>query len=149
MDEVIPQLYRSTYDSYDSILNETLASAYPETKERMIGLMKGRELRYFIGDGGGGRMRNGRRYGICSWIYFYFYLNFNHYFFQCTISLSHTATGIRVDGTGASTAWDDVADMIDDNLRHSLGSSFWYSRGMIQTYPRQFEQFYNENCRAK
>lgn len=83
-DEVIPQLYRSDYKSYASIMSETWNSISSQTKTLFI------------------------------------------------------ASGIRVDGSGASTPEDDVNKMIDLSKTYSVGNSIWYCRGILETYPKSF-----------
>ena len=52
-------------------------------------------------------------------------------------------SGIRIDGTGASTNWTDVRNMtLYANNNYSIGVCMWYCHGLIDTYFQQFENFW-------
>ena len=54
-----------------------------------------------------------------------------------------TAAGIRVDGSGESTPWVEVEAMLDYCSSYNMGSSVWYARGIIETYPTYFKEKWN------
>lgn len=98
-DEIVPQLYRSTYTSFASLLNETLDNIYPEVRSRRD---------------------------------------------EATDAFVATlAIGLRLDGTGAPTAWDELKLMLDDVENKScLSPSLWYSQGAIELYPTQIQAYW-------
>lgn len=54
-----------------------------------------------------------------------------------------TAAGIRVDGSGDSTAWSEVNEMLDYSTSNNIGAAVWYARGIIETYPNNFQEKWN------
>jgi len=48
------------------------------------------------------------------------------------------ASGLRLDGSGSPTTWDQLSKMIDYTTDNNVGSTVWYARGIIETYPSQF-----------
>jgi uncharacterized lipoprotein YddW (UPF0748 family) len=87
-DEVIPQLYYSSYSSFQSEFTNTVSKLSSSTKSKWV------------------------------------------------------ATGIRVDGTGASTPWADVNNMIYLCNANSMGASVWYAKGIVETYPTNFQNIW-------
>ena len=52
-------------------------------------------------------------------------------------------SGIRCDGSGSSTSWNDLSAMIDYSVNDkSVGVCIWYSNGILNTYPTQFHQLW-------
>jgi len=48
------------------------------------------------------------------------------------------ASGVRIDGTGAPTPYDDVNKMIQLSKSFDVGTSIWYSHGILEIYPTEF-----------
>merc|ERR1712194_239776 len=57
--------------------------------------------------------------------------------------------GIRIDGTGSSTAWLEAEQMLDTTAAEGLGAIIWYANGMMNTYPTEFEQKWGEQSAAR
>lgn len=54
------------------------------------------------------------------------------------------ASGIRVDGSGAPTPWDDVQQSIEYAARKDNGACIWYAHGILELYPTQFQALWTE-----
>ena len=89
--EVVPQLYRTSFKDFKSILDTQLKEISSETQAKM------------------------------------------------------TLVGLRVDGSGASTPWDDVEKMIQYANMNGIDSSIWYANGILTTYPMQFEKLWGSD----
>lgn len=53
-----------------------------------------------------------------------------------------TASGVRVDGSGESTPWGDVNAMISYCNANGMGAAVWYAKGIIETYPSNFQNIW-------
>mmetsp|Transcript_49142 Transcript_49142/g.63093 ORF Transcript_49142/g.63093 Transcript_49142/m.63093 type:complete len:320 (+) Transcript_49142:91-1050(+) len=53
------------------------------------------------------------------------------------------ASGIRVDGTGASTEWNEVNNMIEYCNTYNQGAIVWYTKGILETYPAEFQNIWD------
>lgn len=84
-DEVIPQIYRTTFASFKSEFDHMVLAVGDSTQSKWVG------------------------------------------------------SGIRVDGSGDSTAWPEVNDMIEYCTSHRQGAVVWYARGILETYPSNFQ----------
>lgn len=84
-DEVIPQVYRTTYESYKSEVDYTLQIVSSQTKEKWV------------------------------------------------------AVGVRVDGSGGVTPWEEVNNMLWYSNTKYMGNVVWYSKGLVETYSTQFQ----------
>lgn len=82
--EYAPQLYTSTFSSFQTDLSETLSAAPSSLDQYLI-------------------------------------------------------IGLRCDGSGGSTSWDDLSQMISTTASNNLGVSIWYANGILNTYPSQFQ----------
>ncbi|XP_070539376.1 uncharacterized protein [Ptychodera flava] len=51
-------------------------------------------------------------------------------------------SGIRVNGSGAPTAWSEVVQMLDRCHAEGIAYSIWYSEGVLDTYPSQFKNYW-------
>jgi uncharacterized lipoprotein YddW (UPF0748 family) len=89
-DEVIPQLYRSTYSAFKTEFDYTEQSLSSATKEKWI------------------------------------------------------ASGVRVDGSGAPTPWEDVNNTLSYSNANMKGNVVWYSHGIIELYPSEFAMVWTE-----
>ena len=89
-DEVIPQLYRSDYQSFKSVFDQTMKQ------------ISGVTMSYF------------------------------------------TSSGIRVDGSGDVTPWDDVNQSIEYAASFGVSPCIWYAHGIVEVYPEQFTQLWDQ-----
>lgn len=48
--------------------------------------------------------------------------------------------GVRVDGSGAPTAWSEAEQMLKTLDSEGLGAVIWYANGIINLYPDEFQQ---------
>lgn len=51
--------------------------------------------------------------------------------------------GIRVNGSGSPTAWNEVEGMLNYADQNGYGSVIWYADGIIGVYPNQFKQYWS------
>ena len=52
-------------------------------------------------------------------------------------------SGIRCDGSGSSTSWNDLSTMIEYSVNDkNIGVCIWYANGILNTYPNQFQQLW-------
>jgi uncharacterized lipoprotein YddW (UPF0748 family) len=52
------------------------------------------------------------------------------------------ASGVRLDGSGDSTAENELGMMLAYSTQHGVGNSVWYARGIIETYPSLFQSLW-------
>lgn len=52
--------------------------------------------------------------------------------------LDRIALGLRCDGSGAPTAWEELDRMVDASWDQGLGVCIWYAHGVTELYPTQF-----------
>ena len=88
-DEVIPQLYRSDFESFQSIFDETMRQISRAT------------MSYF------------------------------------------TSAGIRIEGSGDVTPWEDVNKSIEYAGSYGIDPCVWYAHGVVEIYPQQFTELWN------
>eukprot|EP00002_Diphylleia_rotans_P013844 TRINITY_DN2695_c0_g1_i1.p1 TRINITY_DN2695_c0_g1~~TRINITY_DN2695_c0_g1_i1.p1 ORF type:complete len:378 (-),score=47.83 TRINITY_DN2695_c0_g1_i1:291-1424(-) len=72
------------------------------------------------------------------------YASYKSIFDETIRSISSTtrslflAAGVRVDGSGSPTPWNDVNSMIQYSKQNGVGNSIWYARGILDLYPQYF-----------
>lgn len=78
------------------------------------------------------------------------YLSFKSIFDQTMRQISRvtmsyfTISGIRVDGSGSVTPWEDVSESIEYAASFGVESCIWYAHGIVEVYPEQFTQLWEE-----
>jgi len=87
-DEVVPQLYRTSYSQFKSVFNDTWNSLSSSTRSKFTG------------------------------------------------------AGIRVDGSGSATPWNDVDEDIVYANGYGVGAAVWYAHGITELYPSQFKSLW-------
>ena len=53
--------------------------------------------------------------------------------------------GVRCNGSGAPTDWNQLVQMINYTVSLDLGVSVWYAEGILQTYPSNFYQLWGNS----
>ena len=57
---------------------------------------------------------------------------------------SDLVAGLRIVGDGPDTPWDDLKKMAElVRQRGGGGHCWWFSRGVLESYPEQLRQFYD------
>lgn len=53
-------------------------------------------------------------------------------------AFANLVAGVRVDGSGSPTAWEEVDKMLDEASSQGVGASVWYADGITNLYPDEF-----------
>ena len=53
--------------------------------------------------------------------------------------------GVRADGSGDPTPWEDLEKMLVDVEAAGLSPSIWYSHAVVELYPKELSQLLNGN----
>ena len=52
------------------------------------------------------------------------------------------ACGLRVDGSGEPTPWEDVENSIEYAEEFGVDPVIWYAHGVVELYPEEFSQLW-------